>query len=177
MVRSFRVLRLAVAVAAVAMGGAVWALDGTSRLSGAVNGQAETWHVVTVGGASGGYWSDMGTLHQVGVMAFSDPDGQRIDGAVEFSLTLDSRSDPMGVLDATVTWYGDDLRHPYSVPPAHGHSVEVEIDRSRVEGDRIYLRGRLSAPLLRMLDADTESFDETDSVEFDLDFDVAVERL
>ena len=173
-----RCLSLSAAVlAAGLLGSALAAQDGSARLSGAVNGESATWHVVDIGDASGSFWADMGTLHQVSVMAFSDPEGRRIEGAVEFSLTLDSRTDPMGVLDAHVTWYGEDLRRPYAVPPDREERVTAVLDDSRIEGNRLYLQGRLATPLLRLVDATTDGFDPDDSVEFDLEFEISVERL
>ncbi|MGY6632282.1 MAG: hypothetical protein ACXIU8_00845 [Alkalilacustris sp.] len=151
------------------------AQDGALR--GHVDGAPKSWHIVDLGGESGGYWADMGTLHQVTVFAFPDVEGLRLEGALEFSLTLDNRENPMRVIAAQVAFFADDRAQPYAVPPAGETLVAVTLETTEVSGGRIHLRGELATALQRLVDADAVRFDPEDTVDIELSFAVSVDRL
>ena len=162
----------------VGLGGAqLAAQEPRAELQGVVDGRAEVWHVVDLGSGNGSYWADMGTLHEITVFAFPDADGLRLEGALEFSLTLDNREDPMRVIGAQVTYFPEDGPHPFAVPPAAQARVAVEMAATDVSGGQIRLRGRLATPLQRVVDPAGSAFDAEDTIEIELDFDLSVDRL
>ncbi len=151
--------------------------DGAGALRGQANGSEMTWHLADLGDRSGSYWADMGTLHQVTVFAFPGTDGLSLEGALEFSLTLDSRDDPMRSIGAQVAFFPEAGQPPFAVPPTREGAVEVTLDESVISGRSLRLRGRLVTPLQRLVDGDTARFDPDDTMEIELEFDVTVDRI
>ena len=158
-----------------------WPMAGLAQsaavLSGQAGGEEMTWHLVELEGGSGSYWADMGTLHQVTVFAFPDADGLSLEGALEFSLTLDNRTDPMRAIGAQVAFYPEGRQRPFAVPPSREGRVEVTLEESAITGGRLHLRGRLQTPLQRLLDPNSARFDPEDTIEIELDFEVTVAPL
>ncbi|MBK5928146.1 hypothetical protein [Rhodobaculum claviforme] len=172
------VLALVVACLGVPQGAAAQEVRAT--LHGHVDGTAMVWHVVEIGGESGSYWADMGTLHQVTVFAFADnggTSGLRPDGALEFSLTLDSRESPMRVVGAQVTFFPEDSTQAFAVPRRAEGRVDVALEDTRIDGRRMHLRGQLATPLQRLTDPLSQRFDPEDTIDIDVSFDLSVGSL
>ena len=148
--------------------------DAGAALQGRAGGTDMTWHVVDLGESSGSYWADMGTLHQVTVFAFPDADGLSLAGAMEFSLTLDSREDPMRAIAAQVAFFPEGRQTAFAVPPAREGRVDVTLESSEIAGGRLHLRGRFATPLQRMVDVASGRFDPEDSIDIEVSFDLSV---
>ncbi len=152
-----------------------WAGTAASQaITGTVDGEARTWHVLEHDGTSSASFEDQGMFTVATIMGFADPsDPTQLEGALEIMLLLQGQPGAMAALDTELLYMAGGRARLY-LPDPDGEGPELTLRETRAESGGLFLSGRITAQVHRVVRLATEELDLDDSHRVEAEFVVSL---